>query len=461
MIRFNCKNCGQKFKVSDQKAGKKGKCPKCKQTIVIPPAAQEPAQESSIIKFRCPSCNQKIAVTADYAGKRVRCAKCKNPLRIPQVSGQAGPAAVQDQTEVLRAGHQQPPEEESWQDMSNLDAQLFAEGPPVEIPVEQSPDDYGTADSQPLEYSPDSFARPPGTEEQPGKSRKIIFIGGACVVGVLLLGIVVYFLFAGSGTDQSQARLPISQVKEFAEQYIGLLENSEIDKAIAFLSPGLQRDVKKEELEGLAKQLSKGDILELECRVTNFEEHPEGNQFYLWYNIHYENENQHIVVSILEIDEELRIDGIAIEEPFGGTISIGPRSFEELEEIAFAAVFEKVRSIFTKFFCGFMLVILMLALLQTIAMWIVYGKAGYPGWAAIVPFYNMWVLAEIGDKPGWLGLLMCFSGMIPYVGPIIGLVLSIMISIGVARAFSRGVGFGIGLSLVPFVFYPILAFSRD
>ena len=74
MIKFHCKSCGQKFTVSDQQAGKKGKCPKCKQTIVIPPAGQESAQKSSIIKFRCPSCNQKIGVAADYAGKHVRCA---------------------------------------------------------------------------------------------------------------------------------------------------------------------------------------------------------------------------------------------------------------------------------------------------------------------------------------------------------------------------------------------------
>jgi len=36
-----------------------------------------------------------------------------------------------------------------------------------------------------------------------------------------------------------------------------------------------------------------------------------------------------------------------------------------------------------------------------------------------------------------------------------------MISIGVAKAFGRGVVFGIGLTLVPFIFFPILAFARD
>lgn len=36
MIKFACKNCGQRFKVSDIDAGRKGKCPKCKNIIVVP-----------------------------------------------------------------------------------------------------------------------------------------------------------------------------------------------------------------------------------------------------------------------------------------------------------------------------------------------------------------------------------------------------------------------------------------
>jgi len=36
MIRFNCKNCGQKISVPEVHAGKKGKCPKCKTIVVVP-----------------------------------------------------------------------------------------------------------------------------------------------------------------------------------------------------------------------------------------------------------------------------------------------------------------------------------------------------------------------------------------------------------------------------------------
>jgi len=36
MIKFSCKNCGQRIKVPDEHAGKKGKCPKCKTVVVVP-----------------------------------------------------------------------------------------------------------------------------------------------------------------------------------------------------------------------------------------------------------------------------------------------------------------------------------------------------------------------------------------------------------------------------------------
>jgi len=36
MIKFNCKSCGQKFSVPESSAGKKGKCPRCKNIVVVP-----------------------------------------------------------------------------------------------------------------------------------------------------------------------------------------------------------------------------------------------------------------------------------------------------------------------------------------------------------------------------------------------------------------------------------------
>lgn len=98
---------------------------------------------------------------------------------------------------------------------------------------------------------------------------------------------------------------------------------------------------------------------------------------------------------------------------------------------------------------GIMLVFIGIVLFVCIgAMWKVMVKAGKPGWAAIVPIYNMMVLAEIGGKPNWWGLLT----IIPFVGWIF----AIIITADVAKSFGQGIGmtilmiFGIGWLILGF-----------
>ncbi|MDB5323722.1 MAG: hypothetical protein JWN40_5353 [Phycisphaerales bacterium] len=95
-------------------------------------------------------------------------------------------------------------------------------------------------------------------------------------------------------------------------------------------------------------------------------------------------------------------------------------------------------------------VLFMLAIfaLVIVGMWRVFEKAGKPGWASLVPIYNMMVMAEIAGKPNWYGLLC----LIPFVG----IVFAIIIVAGVGAAFGKGIGFIIGLLLLGIVFWPIL-----
>lgn len=470
MIRFNCENCGQKFKLSDRYAGRKSKCPKCKQPIVIPPAGEESAQQSSIIKFRCPSCNQKIGVTPDYAGKRVRCSKCKNPLRVPQASSQPGRLTVKDEKKVLRAGQEQHSADGGiWDDLGGLDELRLAEAnaPSVERQMESNGVDYESGDSELSAYTgrfPQSgaYVEREISSDRPKKKHSTIFIGAACVLVLLLVGIIVWSIGSDSESSESEIEARLHEVQKFAADYIGLLSEGEIDKAKALLSPELKIDVQTDEIERFSEQIGKGEIIQLDCNLTHFQKHPEGEQIFLWYNLRYKDTEQLVIISIMAIDEELRVEGISAQElePFGAIVSIGQINYEELADIVIGTALKELGPIF-KFFGAFLIVAIVLGLIQTVSMWVVFNKAGHPGWAAIVPIYNMWVLAEVGDKPGWLGLLACFGGAIPFIGPIVVLVLWAVISIGVARAFDRGVGFGIGLTIIPFVFYPILAFVSD
>ena len=83
--------------------------------------------------------------------------------------------------------------------------------------------------------------------------------------------------------------------------------------------------------------------------------------------------------------------------------------------------------------------------------WKVFVKAGKPGWAAIIPIYNVIVLLEIAGKPLWWILLFFI--------PLVNIVMGIIVSIAIAKNFGKSDAFGIGLALLGFIFYPILGFG--
>lgn len=99
----------------------------------------------------------------------------------------------------------------------------------------------------------------------------------------------------------------------------------------------------------------------------------------------------------------------------------------------------------------FFIVFLVIALLMIISFWKIFTKAGEPGWAAIVPFYNLIVMMKISGKPAWWFILLFL--------PIVGLVISILACIGLAERFGKGSGYGVGLALLSPIFAPMLAFG--
>ena len=94
---------------------------------------------------------------------------------------------------------------------------------------------------------------------------------------------------------------------------------------------------------------------------------------------------------------------------------------------------------------------LLIALLMIVAMWKVFTKAGQPGWASIIPIYNLYIWCKIVGRPWWWILLM----LIPFVNFII----LIILCIDTAKSFGKGVGFGIGLALLGVIFWPIIGFG--
>jgi hypothetical protein len=94
---------------------------------------------------------------------------------------------------------------------------------------------------------------------------------------------------------------------------------------------------------------------------------------------------------------------------------------------------------------------LLIALLVIVAMWKVFTKAAQPGWASIIPIYNIYIWCKIVGRPWWWIILM----LIPFVNFII----LIILSIDMAKSFGKGVGFGLGLAFLGIIFLPILGFG--
>jgi Family of unknown function (DUF5684) len=94
---------------------------------------------------------------------------------------------------------------------------------------------------------------------------------------------------------------------------------------------------------------------------------------------------------------------------------------------------------------------LLVVLLAIVSLWKVFSKAGQPGWASIIPIFNLYIWCKAVGRPGWWVILM----FIPFVNFII----FIIVSIDMAKSFGKGVGFGVGLAFLGIIFLPILAFG--
>ncbi|MEW6365687.1 MAG: DUF5684 domain-containing protein [Acidobacteriota bacterium] len=100
---------------------------------------------------------------------------------------------------------------------------------------------------------------------------------------------------------------------------------------------------------------------------------------------------------------------------------------------------------------GFFLIWLVILVVVIAGLWKVFTKAGKPGWACIIPIYNVIVILQIAGRPVWWIILLLI--------PVVNLVIAIMVGIDIAKAFGKGTGFGLGLVFLGFIFYPILGFG--
>jgi len=94
------------------------------------------------------------------------------------------------------------------------------------------------------------------------------------------------------------------------------------------------------------------------------------------------------------------------------------------------------------------LIELIIVIVIIAAMWKMFAKASQPGWAAVIPIYNVYILLKVAQKPGWWLILMFI--------PVVNIIVAFIVCLAVAENFGKGVGFAVGLFFLALYLSPSL-----
>ena len=118
---------------------------------------------------------------------------------------------------------------------------------------------------------------------------------------------------------------------------------------------------------------------------------------------------------------------------------------------------------FLAFFGAYIVVIIAIAVLQIIAWWKIFTKAGEKGWKSIIPFYNIFILYRISGMSPYLVFvyLLLFIPIVNiFAAAAIGII-SLYQTINLAKGFNKSTGFTVAMIVVPFIAELILGFGQS
>ena len=104
------------------------------------------------------------------------------------------------------------------------------------------------------------------------------------------------------------------------------------------------------------------------------------------------------------------------------------------------------------FLAAYGLFIFLVCTFIIVCQWLVFKKAGKPGWAALIPIYNFIVLLQVVELPLWYIILF----FIPFAN--IYAIFKIFIEL--AHKFGKSTGFGVLTVFFPEICIAILAFGK-
>ena len=98
------------------------------------------------------------------------------------------------------------------------------------------------------------------------------------------------------------------------------------------------------------------------------------------------------------------------------------------------------------------LLYLAVIVLLIIGEWKIFTKAGQPGWAVLIPFYNLYVFLQIVGRPTWWMLILLFI-------PVVNLIFLVIMTNDLSKSFGQGIGFTLGLIFLSPIFILLLGFG--
>ncbi len=110
---------------------------------------------------------------------------------------------------------------------------------------------------------------------------------------------------------------------------------------------------------------------------------------------------------------------------------------------------------------------IIVSFLSIIGLWKTFKKAGQPGWASIIPIYNIIILLKVA-KVNLLNLIIIIMFSIltginnenlQLIGSLGIMIYDLVIAIKITKAFNKSAIFGILLFLFPYLGYMILGFG--
>ena len=110
------------------------------------------------------------------------------------------------------------------------------------------------------------------------------------------------------------------------------------------------------------------------------------------------------------------------------------------------------------FFVLFLIITIALIVLQIIANWKIFTKAGEKGWKSIIPFYNIAILYKISNMSPWL-VLVYIGTLIPILNIFAAIALyvfNLYQKINLAKGFKKETGFTVGMIVLPTIYSLIL-----